>query len=64
MEKKREGAGRERGKERAGEERVSARSTHCLMLGSSATNSESRSCTDSTPTLFDVEPRKQSGTVT
>lgn len=64
--KKRKG-GREREKKEPERESVSAQSTHCLTFCSSATNKGSKSCTDSTPavipTLFDVEPRKESGIV-
>lgn len=60
--------GEERGereeKKELGSESVSAQFTHCLMFCSSARSRESKSCTDSTSTLFDVEPRKQSGIVT
>lgn len=62
------GKRREGGREKEpGRESVSAQSTHCLMFCSSATNEESKSSTDGTPavipTLFDVEPRKESGIV-
>lgn len=67
VEKKEEERKAERKKKEPERESVSAQSTHCLMFCSSATNKGSSSSPDITPavipTLFDVEPREERGTV-